>query len=138
MKAILENVPEAIDFVAQQAVEAGVDIRTLHQIQVAVDEACANVVGHAYTGMEPGDMEISCYVDEETLVVRVRDWGQSFDPDGITFPDVSAPLEQRDLGGLGMFLIHQFMDEVEYTFDPELGNELIMRKRLQSAESVAL
>ena len=72
----------------------------------------------------------SCCVEEETLVIRVRDWGQSFDPASVTLPDVTAPLEERDLGGLGMFLIHQFMDEVAYTFDPERGNELTMRKRL--------
>lgn len=138
MKAILDNVPQAIDFVARQARAAGCDARCLYQVQVAVDEACANVVGHAYTGMEPGDMEISCRVEEGTLVIQVRDWGQSFDPAGVVLPDVTAPLEERDLGGLGMFLIHQFMDEVAYTFDPERGNELTMRKRLRGAGSVTL
>jgi serine/threonine-protein kinase RsbW len=86
--------------------------------------------------MEPGDLEVSCHVEDGTLVIQVRDWGRSFDPAGIALPDVTAPLEERDLGGLGMFLIYQFMDEVAYTFDPERGNELTMRKRLQGAESV--
>ena len=136
VKAILDNIPEAIDFVARQAQKAGCDARGLYQVQIAVDEACANVVGHAYTGMDPGDMEISCRVEDGTLVIQVRDWGQSFDPAEVVLPDVTAPLEERDLGGLGMFLIYQFMDEVAYTFDPERGNELTMRKRLQGPDSV--
>jgi len=130
-KAVLKNVPGAIDFVAQSAQVAGFDDQALYQIQVAVDEACANVVHHAYAGMEPGDMEISCYLDGQIFVVRVRDWGTSFDPTEVQDPDMSAPLDERTLGGLGLFLIRQFMEQVQYTFDPETGNELTMTKRLQ-------
>jgi serine/threonine-protein kinase RsbW len=133
-KAVLENVPEAIDFVAQSARVAGFKDQALCQIQVAVDEACANVVHHAYAGMEPGDMEVSCCLDGQNFVVRVRDWGTSFDPKEVQDPDTSAPLDERTLGGLGLFLIRQFMEQVQYTFDPEMGNELMMTKRLQVAE----
>lgn len=132
-KAVLENVPGAIDFVAQSARVVGFDNQALYQIQVAVDEACANVVHHAYAGMEPGDMEISCYLEGQIFVVQVRDWGTSFDPTEVRDPDMSAPLDERTLGGLGLFLIKQFMEQVQYTFDPEMGNELTMTKRLQVA-----
>lgn len=129
-EAVLENVPLAIDFVTQQARAAGFDERALYQIQVAVDEACANIVDHAYAGMESGDMEVSCCLNDATFVIRVRDWGTSFDPDAIADPDRDAPLEERALGGLGLFLIRQFMEGVQYTFDPKLGNELVMTKRI--------
>lgn len=138
VKAVLANVPIAIDFVAQSAQAAGFDGHALYEIQVAVDEACANVVSHAYAGLEPGDMEVSCTVSSEytegapAFVIRVHDWGASFDPDAIAVPDVTLPLEQRPLGGLGLYLIHSFMDRVEFSFDPERGNELTMVKRLQS------
>jgi anti-sigma regulatory factor (Ser/Thr protein kinase) len=103
----------------------------LYDIQLAVDEACANVVYHAYRGMEPGDMEVSCCLDGPELVIRVRDWGRSFDPASVPEPDLDAPLEERALGGLGLFLLKQVMDQIQYTFDPEEGNELKMVKRLQ-------
>ena len=136
IKAVLENVPTAIDFVAHSARVAGFDGHALYEIQVAVDEACANVVCHAYAGLEAGDMEVSCTITKEgtgdspAFVIRVRDWGASFDPEAVAVPDVTLPLEQRPLGGLGLYLIYRFMDRVQFSFDPQLGNELTMVKRL--------
>ena len=132
--AVLESVPKAVDFVADKACEAGLDAKAVYQIQVAVDEACANVVHHAYAGLEPGDMEVSCHLDGQAFVVRVRNWGSSFEPEKVVDPDIDAALEDRALGGLGLFFIEQFMDHVEYTFDAESGNELVMTKRLHDAE----
>jgi serine/threonine-protein kinase RsbW len=134
LEAILENVPRAIDFVTGQAQAAGFEKQALSEIQIAVDEACANIVHHAYGETEAGDLEVVCSIEGQCFVVRVRDWGKSFAPDEIDDPDVDAPLEERTLGGLGLFLIRQFMEQVEFDFDPELGNELIMSKRLPVAE----
>jgi serine/threonine-protein kinase RsbW len=64
-------------------------------------------------------------------VIRVRDWGMSFDPDSVPEPNVDAPLEERTLGGLGIFLIKQYMDEVHFSGDSERGNELAMVKWYQ-------
>ena len=133
VRAALENVPVAIKCVAQSARAAGFEEQAVYEIQVAVDEACANVVQHAYAGMEPGYMEVSCSLDGRTLVIRVRDWGRGFDPNEIKDPDVTTPLEERSLGGLGLYLIRQYMEQVRYTFDPERGNELLMTKSLNTA-----
>jgi len=133
MKAVLENVPLAIDCATKWAQWAGFDDHDVYDIQLAVDEACANVVYHAYRGMEAGEMEVCCCLDGPALVIRVRDWGRPFNPDSVPEPDVDAPLEERELGGLGMFLLKQVMDQIQYTFDPEEGNELKMVKRLQVA-----
>jgi serine/threonine-protein kinase RsbW len=130
MLAVLENIPKAMDCVARSARAAGINEQTTHQIQLAVDEACANVVAHAYAGMEPGQMEISCNLEGQAFIVSVRDWGQSFDPDAVDDPDIDAPLEERSLGGLGLYLIRQYMDQVEFEFDPVAGNELRMTKRI--------
>ena len=134
MPAVLENVPLVIDCVTQLARTAGFDSRALYEIQLAVDEAFANVVHHAYQGAEPGEIEISCLLDEDGLTVQVRDWGTGFDPDNVEEPDVEACLEDRTLGGLGLFLVKQVMDDVEFTCDEEVGNELSMTKRLQVAD----
>lgn len=132
--AVLENVALVIDCVTEAAQAAGLDDHTIYELQLAVDEACANVVHHAYEGVEPGDMEISCDLDAQTLTICVRDWGAGFTPGDVPEPDVDAPLEERALGGLGLFLIRQVMDQVCYECDPERGNELTMTKRLQVAE----
>jgi serine/threonine-protein kinase RsbW len=134
MQAVLKNVPLATRCVTRWAEIAGFDERALYEIQLAVDEACANVVHHAYQGMDPGDMEISCLLDEQGLTIQVRDWGRGFDPKGVEEPDVDAPLEERTLGGLGLFLVRQVMDDVEFTFDPQVGNILRMAKRIKVAE----
>ena len=133
MKAILENVPRAIECVTEWAQKAGFDERALYEIQLAVDEACANVVDHAYEGADPGDIEVSCRLDDQILTVQVRDWGTGFDLAGVADPDLDAPLEERTLGGLGLFLVRQVMDDVQFRSDPELGNELMMSKRLNIA-----
>ena len=133
MKAVLENVPRAIECVTEWAQKAGFDERALYEIQLAVDEACANVVDHAYLGEDPGDIEVSCRLDAQLLTVQVRDWGRGFDLATVEEPDLEAPLEERSLGGLGLFLVRQVMDEVQFTADPERGNELMMSKRLHIA-----
>jgi anti-sigma regulatory factor (Ser/Thr protein kinase) len=134
MKATLENVPRAMACVRASARAAGFDEQALYQIELAVDEACANVVEHAYEGVEPGDVEVCCSLDNQDFVVRIRDWGKTFNPDEVPEPDVHAPLEERTLGGLGLFLMRQFMDRIQFTFDPEGGNTLVMVKKRQSAE----
>ncbi len=130
IKALLENVPLAMDCVAEWAQKIGLDKRTLYEIQLAVDEACANVADHAYSGEEPGDMEVSCYLEGRLFTIRVRDWGRGFDPASVVVPNVDASLEERSLGGLGLFIVRQVMDHVQFTVDPEIGNELRMTKRL--------
>lgn len=130
VKALLENVPLAMDCVAEWVKKLGLDKRTLYEIQLAVDEACANVADHAYGGEEPGDMEVSCYLNEGFFTIRVRDWGMGFDPSSVVVPNVDGPLEERNLGGLGLFIVRQVMDYVQFTHDPDAGNELRMTKRL--------
>lgn len=133
MRAVIGNVPLAIDYVTECAKAAGFDDRALYAIQLAVDEACANVVDHAYQGMEPGEFEVSCSFGEASMTIEVRDWGRGFEPNEVEQPDVEAPLEERSLGGLGLYIVNKVMDEVEFTFDPKVGNRLRMAKRMQVA-----
>lgn len=134
VKAVLENIPVIMAFIVGAARRAGFDDKAVGQIEISVDEACANVVEHAYEGMAPGDMEVSFRTNGLDLIIKVRDWGQSFELDQIAVPDVTAPLEERGLGGLGLFLMRQMMDDLEYESDPARGNELVMVKRLSQIE----
>ncbi len=134
LEAVMENVPVITQRLAEVAKRLGFGGQALYQIELAVDEACANVVEHAYSREAQGEMEVSCYVEDQMFVVRVRDWGTGFDPNAVERPDVDAPLEDRSLGGLGIFLVQQVMDKVRFSFDPNQGSELLMFKRLEVAE----
>ena len=130
LPAVLENVPVVMDRINEAAARAGLDEITLLQIRLVVDEACANVVTHAYEGMEPGDMEISCSHSSQACMIQVRDWGQGFALECVPTPDLDCSLDERSLGGLGLFLIRHFMDQVEYSCDARVGNVLTMTKNL--------
>lgn len=119
-----------MDRVVETATKLGLDDLTLQQIRLVVDEACANVVTHAYQGMEPGDMEITCSHSSCACTIQVRDWGHGFALECVPIPDLDCPLDERHLGGLGLFLIRHFMDHVHYTSDPAAGNVLTMTKKL--------
>jgi len=130
LPAVLENVPVVMDRIVEAATRVGLDEATLQQIRLVIDEACANVVTHAYEGMEPGDMEITCAHSGQACMIQVRDWGQGFALDCVPVPDLDCSLDERSLGGLGLFLIRHFMDQVEYSRDARTGNVLTMTKKL--------
>ena len=116
-------------FVAQAGGELNLDEQILPDLQLAVEEICANVIEHGYSG-QGGRLEVSIEAVEEGVQVTVRDWGIAFDPQAVPVPDVNAPLELRPLGGLGLFLVRQLMDEVRFEFDGEKGNSVTMVKWL--------
>jgi serine/threonine-protein kinase RsbW len=120
------------DFVTQVGHDLGLDNHLVYDLQLAVDEACTNVIQHAYGG-RGGDLAIRIEAVAGGIRVIVRDWGQAFDPGTVPLPDVTAPLDRRPLGGLGLFLIRQVMDQVDFWFNETDGNTLIMIKRLEGS-----
>jgi serine/threonine-protein kinase RsbW len=123
----LSDLPHIIDFVEESAEQAGVDPSVRFDLQLAVEEACANVIKHAYGG-SGGDFEVCFEARGSDVVITLHDHGQAFDPTRIVRPDLRRPLEDRQVGGLGMYLMEKLMDEVNYTF-AEDGNTLVMTKR---------
>lgn len=121
------------EFVARIGTDLGLDAGAIYDLQLAVDEACANVIKHGYGG-QAGRIDVTVEPVEEGVQVVVRDWGGAFDPHVVPAPDVKAPLEERRLGGLGLFLMRKVMDDVSFTFDAERGNTLRMVKRSQRRE----
>lgn len=121
------------EFVARAAQAAGLDARAVYQVELAVDEACSNIVQHAYGGEGHGDIEVTCRISSDGLTVMLRDYGRPFDPTGVAPPDLHASLEDRDLGGLGLYFMRQLMDEVHFEFTLDSGNLLTMVKRKQVA-----
>jgi serine/threonine-protein kinase RsbW len=118
------------EFVEDVGRKLGLSDQAIYDVRLAVDEACSNVVGHAYGG-QGGPIEVTLKPVEDGVQVLIHDWGQAFDPAAVPVPDVKAPLEQRPLGGLGLFLMRQMMDDIEFTFDEKNGNTLKMVKSLR-------
>jgi anti-sigma regulatory factor (Ser/Thr protein kinase) len=121
------------EFVARIGTDLGLDADVIYDLQLAVDEACANVINHGYGG-QAGRLDVTVDPVREGVQVVVRDWAGAFDPHAVPTPDAEAPLEERRLGGLGLFLMRKVMDDVSFAFDAEKGNTLRMVKRIQRRE----
>ncbi len=124
--AYLERIAK---FVTEAALRLGLSEQQAFEVQMAADEASANVIQHAYGPGLAGELHIRCEVEGDDFVITIRDHGRPFDPDQIPEPDLRCPLEERQVGGLGLYFMRRLMDRVSFRFDPQAGNELEMRKR---------
>lgn len=130
----LANLAQIAEFVSDRARGAGLSETQVLDVQMAVDEACTNAMEHAYGGRSDGEVRVCCYVEEDDFVVRVTDHGALFDPSLVPAPDTAAPIEERNIGGLGLFFMRQMVDVIEFGTDHGRGNQITMRKhrRLES------
>ncbi len=116
------------DFIVALSEKAGFSPNDVYAIQTAVDEACANIIDHAYRGEDIGDIEISVKTVKNGLQIVLQDKGEPFDPDEIPEPDTSSPLEIRKERGLGVFFMRKLMDDVKFQFSSRRGNILTLIK----------
>lgn len=119
------------DFVGESAAALGAGEEDVFAFQLAADEAASNAFQHAYHGLG-GLMDVEVWREGDAIFVRLRDWGEPFDPAAVPEPDLELPLEERPLGGLGLFLIRRVMTDVSFSFDPEAGNTVTMRREIHS------
>jgi serine/threonine-protein kinase RsbW len=123
-----DSLPAISDFAGGAAEAAGLDPDAVYEVQLAVDEACANIIEHAYGGEGNGDIECTCRIDPDKLTMVLRDSGRPFDPASVPEPDLSCGIEERQARGLGLYLLRKLMDEVRFEFT-ESGNVLTLVKR---------
>lgn len=123
----LENLAIIADFVLEVAVQSGLNDQAVYAVQMAVDEACSNIIEHAYGGQD-GDIEITCAIQANGLKIIIVDQGQPFDPGQVVLLNPNTPLAERSSRGMGLFFIHKLMDRVEYKFNTPQGNQLVLFK----------
>lgn len=124
--ALFENLALIGEFIVSVARRAGLDDKSVFNVQLACDEACTNIIEHAYAD-ESGPIRISCVLGDDSLEIRIHDTGRPFDPAAVQKPDLDAPLDRREAGGLGLYFMRSVMDDVRFEFD-ESGNRLTMVK----------
>lgn len=107
------------EFVLQAAKQVGFSDFDLYKIETAVDEACSNIIEHAYGQENLGDIEISVEAEPEKLTVTLTDFGKPFDPNFVKKPNLSSNLNERDDHGLGIYMMKQWMDIVEFVSSSE-------------------
>lgn len=119
------------DFVTSIAEQAGLTPGEVADMELAVDEACANVMEHAYGRDMTKEVSVRATLDGDTVEIDVIDTGQGFDPTAVEQLELDKLISSRRSGGLGMRLMKKLMDEVHYEMIPGKKNELRMIKRLR-------
>ena len=107
----------------------GISEEILYDVQLAVDEACTNIISHGYAGLDPGSIILDLDVDPDKLTITLTDFGHAFEPSSVPIPDVDAPIEERELGGFGLFFIQQSVDGMDYQITED-GNKMRLIKYL--------
>jgi anti-sigma regulatory factor (Ser/Thr protein kinase) len=117
LPAQIEYLRKFIDFVATCSREQGFEKKRVHQIELATEEALVNIFKYAYKETK-GDVEIICKLDDnKRFIIEIVDTGIAFNVLSVTAPDISADISERQLGGLGVFLIKEVMDAVLYRYE---------------------
>jgi serine/threonine-protein kinase RsbW len=109
------EIPRLLDWIETCCDECGIGGDTPSKLALALEEAVANVINHAFTGVtSPHRIAVLLEIGGDRVAAEIIDNGRPFDPSAAPEPDCASPLENRDVGGLGIHLIRRVMDRVQY------------------------
>jgi anti-sigma regulatory factor (Ser/Thr protein kinase) len=104
-------------------------------LRLVIEEIATNIVKYGYPPHAPGVIQLQCVYGDGLLRVIIRDHGRPFDPRAHPDPDMGADSATRQIGGLGLFLVRESADELQYHHDLTSGwNELVAIKRESPAD----
>ena len=124
-----QEVPRLNDFVAEVCEAVGLDSIVAMQVKLAIEEAVVNVMKYAYPQGTRGDVTIEAVSNDMRLKFTIIDSGKPFDPTVLPEVDTTLPAKERRIGGLGIHIVRQFMDSINYERSGNL-NILAIRKNL--------
>jgi anti-sigma regulatory factor (Ser/Thr protein kinase) len=114
----LTAIPALMEWVEQHCQESGVAGDLLFKLMLAIEEAATNVVSYAFAEMPPPHrFRVRLDIDDKRCAAELADNGRPFDPSAAPPPDLSKPLEEREAGGLGIHLLRNMADRIEYRRD---------------------
>lgn len=126
--ASFEYLDEIRELVAEIARTGGFSEKAIYSLQLAADEAASNIIEHAYEGVSDASIFLTCDMRGEEIVITMLDKGAPFDFSAVKEPNLTSDLSERQIGGLGVYLMRKLMDKVNYE-TTRAGNLLTMTKR---------
>jgi serine/threonine-protein kinase RsbW len=117
MKNSLEEFGRLVESVAQFLAENEVSPKVDFTANLVIEEAVLNVIHYAYPTQGDGDIGFTMEIEGRKLTITLCDWGRPYDPLARAEPDINAPLEERQVGGLGVHLIKKMCKEVKYEYE---------------------
>ncbi len=111
--------------------EHDIDQESFKMLNLAVEEWVANVINYAYPKGARGHVELTAKMVEGILTLVIKDHGKPFDPTKHTEVDVEAALDERQIGGLGIFLVKKIMDTANYEHSADGYNVLTLTKKIR-------
>ena len=100
-------------------------------MNLVIEEALSNIIFYAFNDKNKHKIKISVSIDNKTLTIKITDDGIPFNPLKHEQPDITLPAEERPVGGLGIFLMSQIMDEMHYNRKGN-GNMLTLKKSIKN------
>ena len=122
-----DNLAEVRSFIEMHGTEAGLEQKVVSHVTLAVDEACTNIIEHAYNNSAIEKIRIKIKTTNNKFSIIITDKGHHFDPSLIEEPNIEKSQKMKKGGGLGMYLMKKIMDEVKYNAKGN-GNELVLIK----------
>ncbi|QWR77880.1 ATP-binding protein [Candidatus Magnetomonas plexicatena] len=131
--ALLENIPVILKFTKGILNELGFNKHDSFDVQTAMDEACINIVNHGYD--ESGEICIKLHNRVADIVISIESHGKPFDPETAAKPDLTSSVSERKIGGLGVYLIHQLMDEVSYNSIDNVNTLTMIKNKMSDIKN---
>lgn len=126
----VEFIPQLAAFIEEVTESHGIDPSVMMSINLALEEAVVNVMNYAYPEGTLGEIDISVTFSGGSITFTIQDTGTPFDPTKVSNPDTSLSAEERPIGGLGIYLVRELMDEVSYCYENN-HNILTLKKKIQ-------
>ena len=111
----MENLDRLMKSILGFLREKGFPEERIQEVELASEEALVNIIRHGFPDREPGEVEVRCSAEgDEGVEIAFLDDGVPFDPTSRARPDLDLPVEERQVGGLGVFLIRKLINETRY------------------------
>ena len=128
LKAEVENLPKVLDFVDEELDSADCPMKIKMQIDIAVEEIFVNIANYAYSPeIGTATVRVEVMGDPPAVDITFIDNGIPYDPLAKSDPDVTLSAEERQIGGLGIFMVKKSMDDVSYQYQD--GHNILTIKK---------
>jgi serine/threonine-protein kinase RsbW len=131
IKSSLESLKIIREFISEFCIKRNIKKSSIDKIVLAVDEACSNIIKHAYQLDESGIINIKLSLEDSTLKIEIEDYGQPFKNSNVNEPNINDYYKEHKKGGWGLYLIKKIMNFVSYNRTNDGKNYLVLIKNVE-------